>query len=266
MFRRALIGMVHTGAFASTPRAGALGDVAQLAERAVGEARVLRDAGYDALIVENMHDLPYVNGPHDAAVVAGMALVVGAVRSAVGASMPVGVQVLSRGEREALAICHATQPGASFVRCENFVFAHVADEGLLADAAAGPLLRYRALLGATNIPILADIQKKHASHAITADLDLAELAKAAQFFRADGVIVTGLTTGQPTSASDVATVRKAVGPDFPVVVGSGVTPEQVPELFRYADALIVGSWIKQDGVWDKPVDPARARALVAARR
>ena len=37
--------------------------------------------------------------------------------------------------------------------------------------------------------VLADIKKKHSSHAITADV--AETARAAEFFRADGVIVTG---------------------------------------------------------------------------
>ena len=39
--------------------------------------------------------------------------------------------------------------------------------------------------------VLADIKKKHSSHAITADLDIAETAAAAELFRADGVIVTG---------------------------------------------------------------------------
>ena len=29
------------------------------------------------------------------------------------------------------------------IRAENFVFSHVADEGIMPDASAGPLLRYR---------------------------------------------------------------------------------------------------------------------------
>ena len=40
------------------------------------------------------------------------------------------------------------------------------------------------------------------SHAITNDVSLAETAKAAEFFMADGVIVTGQATGDPALPSD----------------------------------------------------------------
>jgi membrane complex biogenesis BtpA family protein len=258
MLKNALIGMVHVGALPGAHRARS--SVAELTRQAVLEANVLHDAGYDALILENMHDAPYVNGPHDPAVVAAMAMVAGALRQALP-RMAMGIQVLSRGEREALAIAHAC--GLQFVRCENFVFAHVADEGLLPDAAAGPLLRYRRAIGAEGVKVFADIQKKHASHAITNDLDVAELAKGAEFFCADGVIVTGVATGEPTSTDDVVAARRAT--KLPILVGSGVTPEQVPVLLRHADALIVGSWIKQGGVWHQPVDAQRAKQLAAMR-
>ncbi len=257
-WKKSLIGMVHVGALPTSPRSR-LG-VRQIASQAVAEARTLRDAGFDAVLIENMHDVPYVNGPHDAATVAAMTVIATAVRDACG-DIPVGVQILSRGEKEALAVAHAS--GLNFVRCENFVFAHVADEGLLADAAAGPLLRYRRLLGAENVAIYADIQKKHASHAITADLGLSDIAHGAEFFGADGLIVTGMVTGQPADVSDVATARKATR--LPILVGSGVTPDQLGSLFQFADALIVGSWIKAGGVWNNAVDEARCRQMVNAR-
>jgi len=253
--------MVHVGPLPGTPHAQLTNGVASIVEQAVGEARVLLDAGFEALIVENMHDRPYVNGPHDPVVTAAMTRIVGEVVEEVGSSMVVGVQVLSRGELEAMAIAHAT--GARFIRCENYVFAHVADEGLLQHAAAGPLLRYRRTIGAEGVAVFADVQKKHASHAITGDIGLADLVHGAEFFSADGVIVTGMVTGQPTDMSDVATARKAT--KMPLLVGSGVTPEQVKPLFEHADALIVGSWIKQGGVWDQPVDAERCRAMVKAR-
>ena len=58
------------------------------------------------------------------------------------------------------------------VRAEGFVFGHVADEGWM-DACAGPLLRYRKQIGAEHIPVWADLKKKHAAHAMTADVSLA---------------------------------------------------------------------------------------------
>jgi predicted TIM-barrel enzyme len=112
--------------------------------------------------------------------------------------------------------------------------------------------------------ILADIQKKHASHAITDDLSLADLAHGAEFFGADGLIVTGSVTGQPADPLDVEVARRATR--LPIVVGSGVTPDSVETLFRHADALIVGTAIKHDAHWSNAVDPIRAQKMVEAAR
>jgi predicted TIM-barrel enzyme len=138
----------------------------------------------------------------------------------------------------------------------------VADEGLIDEADAGPLLRYRKMLGAENVQILADIKKKHSSHAITADVDVAETAKAAEFFGADGVIITGIATGQSIKVNDLGTARVAT--TLPLLVGSGVTPGSVKDLFAYADALIVGSWYKKEGLWSNPPDAKRCKELVKA--
>lgn len=259
--RKSLIGMVHVPALPATPH-GTL-PVAQLAATAAKEAKALAEAGFDALIVENMHDRPYVHGRKGPEIVAAMTLAMHAVRQAVP-SLPIGIQVLSGGNHEAVAIAHAT--GASFIRCENFVFSHIADEGLLAKAEAGELLRYRRIIGADagpgRIAIYCDIKKKHASHALTIDLSLADCAEAAEFFGADGLIVTGAATGKPTSIADVAQARRAT--PLPVLVGSGVTPETVADLFQHAHGLIVGSYLKVDGRWANALDLKRCRKLIAA--
>ncbi|MFN7021156.1 MAG: BtpA/SgcQ family protein [Phycisphaerales bacterium] len=256
---RALIGMVHVGALPGTPRGGM--PVEELCRRAAVEAKVLADAGFDALIVENMHDRPYVHGRKGPETVSVLTRVGMAVKAA-APSLPMGFQVLSGGNREAIAVALAV--GGRFIRCENFVFAHVADEGLLERAEAGPLLRYRRDIGAAGVRVYADLKKKHASHAITSDVSLAEAAEAAEFFGADGVIVTGIATGKPTSLADVKEVRRATR--LPLLVGSGVTPESVAPLLEHADGLIVGSFIKKGGVWTGAIDPARCRAIVKARR
>ncbi|MFN0133924.1 MAG: BtpA/SgcQ family protein [Phycisphaerales bacterium] len=255
---RALIGMVHVQALPGSP--GARLSIDRIARLAADEAAVIADCGFNGIIVENMHDRPYVQPPHGPETVAAMTLAAHAVRFA-APKLALGIQVLSSGEREALAIALAV--GGSFIRCENFVFAHVADEGLMDRAAAGPLLRYRRQIGAAGVRIMCDIKKKHASHALTGDVSLAEAVRAAEFFRADGVIVTGVATGRATSPADVREAREAT--TLPVLVGSGVTPEQVAPLFDAgADALIVGSSIKRAGKWDRPIDPARCRALARA--
>lgn len=254
-----LIGMVHLGASPGTPFARSSPD--EIVRQAVSEAGLLAQAGFDGIILENMHDAPYVHGEKlGPEVVAVMVRTLAGVRAAV--DIPVGVQILSGGNRAALACAHTC--GGSFIRCENFVFSHVADEGLLAEAEAGGLLRYRRAIGAGGIPVYCDIKKKHASHAVTADLGLGEVAEAAAFFGADGLIVTGTATGKPASVADVRAVREACG--LPVLVGSGVTPDSAGPLLEHADALIVGSWIKRGGTWKNPVEPDRAAEMVRAVR
>src|SRR6185436_18088827 len=101
--------------------------------------------------------------------------------------------------------------------------------------------------------------KKHASHAITAEVDIVETAHAAAFFGASAVVVTGVATGR---AADVAEVRAvAEGGGVPVFVGSGVTRENLADYASVADGLIVGSHFKKDGRWDETVDERRVHAF-----
>jgi membrane complex biogenesis BtpA family protein len=173
-------------------------------------------------------------------------------------ALPLGIQVLAAANREALAVALAS--GASFIRAEAFVFAHVADEGLL-QANAGELLRYRRAIGAEHVKVFADVKKKHSSHALTADVSLVETARAAEFFLADGVVVTGEATGREAAPEEVQAVSEAVG--IPTLVGSGVSPLNVGRLTS-ADGVIVGSYLKRDGRWSNPMDPARVAAMAEA--
>lgn len=262
---RAIVGMIHVQALPGTPRARL--SIDQIVKLAKSEAKLLASADFDAVIIENMHDAPYIHagvgGQHPPETVSAMTRVALAVREA-APNLAIGVQILSGGNREAVAVAHCTSDGRpSFIRCENFVFSHVADEGLLERAEAGALLRYRRTIGADRVRVFCDIKKKHASHAITGDVSLGEAAQAAEFFGADGVIVSGTATGRPTNPKDMAEVAEAT--NLPVLVGSGVTPESIKQLFEAgAGALIVGSSIKHDGKWFNPPDPKRCKALIKA--
>jgi len=253
---RALIGVVHVRALPATPSSRE--DVGAIAKAAVAEARVYAEAGYHGVTIENTHDPPYLKREVGPAIVAAVTAVGREVRRAV--ALPLGVQVLAGANRAALAVAHAC--GASFVRAEGLVFAHVADEGLI-ESDAGALLRYRRAIGADDVRVFVDVKKKHSAHAITADLDVVETAEAAEFFLADGVIVTGTATGRPTDPAEVRAVAEAVS--IPTLVGSGVTADNV-EAYAAADALIVGSSVKRGGRWSNPIDRARVRALARAFR
>jgi membrane complex biogenesis BtpA family protein len=253
---RALIGVIHLRALPGTP-AGEL-DTQAITSVAVQEARQYEDAGFHGVMIENTHDRPYLKAAVGPEITAAMAVIGAEIRRAT--ALPLGVQVLAGANSSALAVALAC--GASFVRVEGYVFAHVADEGLI-EASAGALLRYRRAIGADHIRVFADVKKKHSAHAITADIDIAETAKAAEFFLVDGVIVTGVATGQPAEPDEVNSVSRAVS--VPTIVGSGINTENLPR-YADADAFIVGSSVKKDGVWSNPIDPDRAGALVRTFR
>lgn len=251
---RALIGVIHVGALPGTP-ANRLA-VPAIAEQAVTEAHTYEAAGFHGLLIENTHDRPYLKISVGPEIGAAMAVIGAEVRRAV--RLPLGIQVLAGANLCALAVAHAC--GAAFIRVEGFVFAHVADEGLI-ESGAGALLRYRKAIGADPVRVFADIKKKHSAHAITADVDIVETAKAAEFFQADGVIISGAATGRAADPGEVRAVSKAVA--IPTLVGSGITPENIGQ-FDLAGAFIVGSSVKQDGLWSNPLDRQRVRAVARA--
>src|SRR6185369_5288690 len=147
---RALIGMLHVGALPGTP--AARDSIDRLIERTVAEARIYRDAGFTALALENMHDRPYLKGTVGPEITAAMTALAREVKRETGLAL--GLQVLAGANREAIAIAHAC--GAEFVRVEGFVFAHVADEGVM-ESCAGDLLRYRRAIAADRVLVFADI-------------------------------------------------------------------------------------------------------------
>ncbi|MEO1130127.1 MAG: BtpA/SgcQ family protein [Planctomycetota bacterium] len=253
---KAVVGMVHMDALPGSPRHER--PIREIVQRAVEEAKLLEKAGFDALIVENMHDVPYLRREVGPETVAAMTAVTLAIRDAI--DIPLGVQVLAGANKAALGVALAS--GASFIRAEGFLYASIADEGLLDEADAGPLLRYRKNIGAEDIKILCDIKKKHSAHAITSDVSLSEYARAADFFAADGVIVTGVATARPTDVNDLRQVRVAT--KLPVVVGSGTTPDNIREMFEYADAVIIGAWYKKRGDWRNAPDPERVEQIISA--
>lgn len=82
--------LTHT--HAGTP--GHFLSVAEIVERAVCDARLYRDCGLDALMIENTHDTPYLRGVVGSEVTATMTRVASEVRRAVN-DLVLGVQVLA---------------------------------------------------------------------------------------------------------------------------------------------------------------------------
>jgi uncharacterized protein len=257
---RGLIGVVHLAALPGDPAHEAGGFTAAY-ERASFDAEALVEAGVDGLIVENFGSAPFVKGcagdripPHQAAALARVCL---ACRSL---GVPVGVNCLRNDAHTAIGIAAAC--GLDFIRVNVHTGAYVTDQGVIEGEAAATL-RYRSALGSA-VEIWADVLVKHA--APLAPLD-AETATHDCLDRglADAVIVSGSATGAPVDVELLRRVRAAAG-DKPVVIGSGLTLHNAPTMLAHADAAIVGTWLKRDGLVRNPVDLSRAKQLVAACR
>jgi membrane complex biogenesis BtpA family protein len=150
-----VIGMVHLQALPGSPKH--VFPMSRIVDEALKEVHIYKKNKVDCVLIENMHDRPYLNGSVGPEVVSTMATVCTELKREFP-SVPFGVQILAGCNSEALAVAMAT--GGSFIRAEGFVYSHVADEGWM-DSSAGSLLRYRARLGAENIAVLTDIKKKH---------------------------------------------------------------------------------------------------------
>ncbi len=197
-------------------------------------------AGVDAIVLENSHDLPYIRPPLPARAVETMKRIAREVRRRFDG--PIGIQMLEAANESALEI--AQNANLDFLRVEGYVFAHVGGAGLI-EGCAGKLLRKRKKLGCEHIKIFGDVKKKHCSHALTGDLDITDVVKQAQFFLVDGVVVTGARTTEPPSTAELRRVSKSAR--VPVIIGSGMTPQNIQTYYPLADGFIVGSTFREQG-------------------
>src|SRR6266404_2787246 len=90
-----VIGVIHVGALPGTPRSTQT--IAELVTSAKAEARLYREAGVDGVMIENMHDVPYLRGEVGPEIVAAMTAIASEVKSEVKSEspLPVGIQILA---------------------------------------------------------------------------------------------------------------------------------------------------------------------------
>jgi uncharacterized protein len=227
----------------------------EIERRVVADAAAYADAGFDALMLQNVGDLPVPErvGPETVAWLTLLGRAAAAVR------LPLGVSVLKNDGPAALAVAQAI--GAEFVRVKVWVGAMVGAEGLV-QGCARETLEYRRRIGAERIAIWADVHDR--TGVPLAPVPLERTAHdAVAFGSADGLVVTGGSVDE--TMTWIERVRRVLALT-PIVVGGGADQGNVAGFLARADAVIVASSAKVQGVLSNPVDPAAARALVEAAR
>src|SRR5829696_80957 len=224
------------------------GDDRQVMDQALADLDAYQRAGVDSILFENDHDLPYIQPPLDKRGIVLMTKIVEAARERFEG--PIGIQMLEAANITSLEI--AAEADLDYIRVEAFVFAHVGGSGII-HGSAGKILRRRKELAAEHIRVFADVKKKHGSHSLTIDLDIADEIRQAEFFLADGVIVTGQFTGLHPDKNDLMKAMSVT--TLPVLIGSGMTPENIHEYLPLGDGFIVGSCFRKDGKFLEQLEP-----------
>lgn len=253
--RRPVIGVVGAPALpGSHGYDGA--SLAELERRVVADARAYAEAGFDALMIQNVGDLPVAErvGPETVAWLTALGRSVAAA-----VELPLGVAVLKNDGPAALAVAQAI--GAEFVRVKVWVGAMVGAEGLV-QGSAREVLQYRRLIRAEHIAIWADVHDRTGVPLVPMPLEQAA-REAVWFGKADGLIITGADEEETVKWIDRV---KRVLPETPVMAGGGAHAGNIGRFLGNTDGVIVATAAKVEGVLQNPVDPAAARALIQAAR
>ncbi len=236
------------------------------------EIRIVAEAGFDGVVIENFNDKPYGKRVRDPEILGLASIALYVARKNFDGLL--GLSLLRCSAVEAYRIAYAM--GADFVRVNTLVETIATDSGLI-EPTAPELAELRIFM--PGLKIFADVLCKHSgsldlllrfvTNLATNRGDWATILRETiieivkdltERGCADAIIVTGGRTGEPPSLDLVKLVREATS--LPLIVGSGATPENVEKYLRYADGVIVGSYIKKDGRAGNPTDPERARKFM----
>ena len=249
-----VIGVIHLQPLPGSPKWG--GNLPSVIDHALADAKAYERGGVAAIIIENFGDAPFTKAGVDAETVAAMAAAGSAIRGAT--KLPLGFNVLRNDARAALALCAAC--GGTFIRVNVHTGAMLTDQGII-EGNAYETVRYRERI-CPAASIFADVHVKHAVP--LGDFAIEDSAHdTLERGLADALIISGTGTGVAADITDVQRVRRAC-PNAKILLGSGITRDNVREFLRYADGVIVGTSLKVGGKLFNPVDPKRVAALVKA--
>jgi membrane complex biogenesis BtpA family protein len=215
----------------------------------------LQDAGVDGVLFCNEADIPYQLkvGPE---ISAAMAAVIGELRSDV--RVPFGVNILWDAIAS-LALARAT--GAAFIR-EVMTGVYESDLGMI-EPRIGEIAGYRTAIGADDVLLFDNIQPEFAS--AVGSRSVADRAAGAAFLGLDAILISGPAAGVQFEMGHLRDAKAAAG-TVPVVANTGVRADRIADIFGVADAAIVGTSLKVDGVTWNAVDPERAHRFMDAAR
>ncbi len=253
--KKVVVGMVQLAALAtgSGYRGGGFDAVLN---HAISEASVLIDNGVDALMIQNLGDIP-VDTKATMTQVAWMTRVASDVRARFGG--PVGLNLLENDAEAMMAIASAS--GADFIRIKIYVGAMMTPFGI-ETAKAHVAIKARNTLRADGVGIFADVHDRTgtpiASSGFQEDVEFAVRLGAA-----DGLVLTGKSFPETL---DLIGLARTQYPSIPILVGGGVTKHNFAEVVRTANGAIVSTSMKDSGSAVGRFVPGKVKEFMTAAR
>lgn len=252
-----IIGMVHIPPLPGSPLFNSNYTWNDIIDFTLHDAQCLIEGGVDGIQIENQFDIPY-NLPKNIGpeTIAFMTTIACRIRFKYP-DFPMGVHILLNGCIKAMSVAKATN--ANWIRAYNIANAYISTSGYIG-AAGAQLMRFRNNIKANNVMVFGDFQVKHGSHTITSDRSIENKAYDIETSLCDAAIITGNATGISPNISILKKIKNNIS--IPLLIGSGLSDENINELWPFADGAIVGTSIKKNKILNEHVDINSVQRLV----
>lgn len=236
--KKPIIGMLHLDALPGDPRFIGGTSVDDIVLHAKLDLKALIDGGVDGVLISNEFSFPYQR-KMDFITVATMARVIGELKSDL--KLPFGVDAISDGKATLELACAV---GADFCR-GTFSGVYVGDGGLYNNDFS-ELLRRKTELHSQDLKMLYFINPESDINLDTRPIEA--IAKSTVFKTgSDGLCISADGAGEDVDEDLLKVVKEAV-PNTVVLANTGCKPSTIKAKLRFADAAIVGTFFKYEGI------------------
>ena len=250
--KKPIIAMLHLDPLPGDPMWKYGMNMEDVVEDARKDLHALQDGGVDGIIFSNEFSFPYQRNM-DRNTVAAMAYVIGNLKSEI--KVPFGVDAISDG---IACLELAAGVNASYVR-GTFSGVYVGDGGFYNNDFS-EVIRRKYALHLDDLKMLYFINPESDRSLDPRPLkDIAKttIAKAAP----DGLCISANAAGQDVDDELIQSVKE-YNPNVVVLCNTGSCVETIRRKLAYADAAVVGTTFKKDGVFENHVDVNRVKEFM----
>jgi hypothetical protein len=214
-----------------------------LIDHALSDYRVMIEAGFEGILLENENDRPY-SIKANAQQIESMLEITRALAD-LKSSVDIGVEFLINDPYASLMV--ASEGGAQFIRTDYYVDKMYRKEYGVLEVDQVEFQKYRDHLKAHDIAILADVQVKYAQ-CLEENKPIELSVQQTKNRHASAALISSEATGVMPSVEDFKRARQAC--DQKLFVGSGLTLKNLETLNGVSDGAVVGTAILENGTFN----------------